>query len=443
MEFIKNNFKYLVLFVFFLLIYVVLCYVNTSYDVIWEYGFSHAIRIGEVPYRDFNTISTPLYIFLMSLGLFIYDGLLTYLVEQALFMTVLFYLFFKMFDKKAWLILPVMAFPLFQQFNGTYNFLCLFLVVLLIYLEENKKSDYVIGVVLGLLILSKQTIGLPILIFSCIGIRNIKSIGKRIVACIIPVIVFFIYLIGTGSLEFFIDLCFLGLFDFGTSNGNYLGLGAIVCMVIVLGLLYLIIKNPKKINYYYVLGSFFFAFPIFDFCHMGYFMTIVFLLILPQINLKHPTIFSAIMMGVLLGMNILVTGINYSEVSMLRVVPKFEEYVQTKTNKKKIINVYNKYLEYKKRDALMVGEQAMFYDIAVNNPITYFDVTLRGNYGYNGTNKMIQKVKNIQQQIFFIDMNRYKYLNDKNQLDKKLIKYIIEHSKKIDDVENYVVYLKE
>ena len=36
-------------------------------DEVWNYGFAYAISNGEIPYRDFNMVVTPLYSFLISI----------------------------------------------------------------------------------------------------------------------------------------------------------------------------------------------------------------------------------------------------------------------------------------------------------------------------------------------------------------------------------------
>ena len=88
--------------------YVCFFYENCSFDVIWNYGFAHAIRKGEIPYLDFNTISTPLYSFLMSLFLFIKDDMFMFMIGQSLLVTILFYMFFRTFNNRAYLLLPIL-----------------------------------------------------------------------------------------------------------------------------------------------------------------------------------------------------------------------------------------------------------------------------------------------------------------------------------------------
>ena len=110
MSIIKNNLKYLLYFIFFLL--CLLLFQNNNLDNMWNYGMAHAIRIGEVPYKDFNIISTPLYPIVMSLGLFIKDSYLVYLIEQSILCTILVFFLEKIMDKKYLILLPFLFFAL-------------------------------------------------------------------------------------------------------------------------------------------------------------------------------------------------------------------------------------------------------------------------------------------------------------------------------------------
>ena len=64
---IKNNYKYVITFIF---VFILIWWIGSCRhfgDPINNYGFSHALINGEIPYLDFNTISTPLYSFFSSL----------------------------------------------------------------------------------------------------------------------------------------------------------------------------------------------------------------------------------------------------------------------------------------------------------------------------------------------------------------------------------------
>ena len=122
-KFVEKNLKYILIFIFFLIIYQFLGFANMYGDPIANYGFSHAIRNGEIPYVDFNTISTPLYAFVMSIGLYLVDNYLMFIIEQSILVTIMFYFLYKMYDKKAYIVLLSLILFGFYGLLPTYNFL--------------------------------------------------------------------------------------------------------------------------------------------------------------------------------------------------------------------------------------------------------------------------------------------------------------------------------
>ena len=440
MEFIKRNIKYILLFIFFVCILSFVCFENTSFDFLWSYGFSHALKMGEIPYKDFNTIATPLYIFIMSSILFIKDSFIVFIIFQALLSTILFYFIFKYIGKKGWLLFPVLAFPFFVSFIGTYNFLVFLLLVILFYLEDNNKNDYLIGFILGLLVLSKQTIGGVAVLLNLIFLYDIKRIGKRIIGISIPSILFFIYLLITGSLNSFINLGFLGLFDFGSSNGSF-KLLTIISILMVVGIFIYYLRN-KDIKCSYLISSFFFTFPLFDFNHFNLFLSLCVLFILTKVNVNEKKIMSIsfILLLLILLFNVLIKIDFYKNLEFLN-LKHFEYYLVQKKDKKDFNKIYTKYNSYS--NSIMISTDSMMFDVASNRDITYFDMPLTGNYGLKGTTSMINKVSNMHDKVFFINICSYKELKDNTQLDYKLIKYVINNSKKIDKVGCYNIYYKE
>ena len=95
LKFIKNNFKYFI--VFFIVFFALIFFGHLNcYDSIWNYGFSYAFAIGEIPFRDFNMITPGFYNFIMSLGLHISHNYLVFLIEQAILITLTFLIVYKM-----------------------------------------------------------------------------------------------------------------------------------------------------------------------------------------------------------------------------------------------------------------------------------------------------------------------------------------------------------
>lgn len=433
--------KYFGLFLFFLALFSFMCSDLTYYDFIWNYGFSHAIKMGEIPYLDFNTISTPLYGFFMAIFLLIWDNFLMFLIAQAILCTFFAGLLFKYIGKKAWLLLLIMAFPLFKAFIGTYNFLALILLVILFIMEDSNKNDFLVGVILGLLILTKQSIGGIVLITNLLFIGNIRKILKRLIGVLIPSSIFIGYLLVTKSLNSFIDLCFLGLFDFSATNGNLfssLGFLAVILLLVVI----LRYFKTKDVKCSYVIGSFFLAFPLFDYYHFSMFFTIFCLLFIKEIKFEENYLvkMSIILLGLTICFNILVRIDSYKHLSFSG-FSKFEYFLMRDDQKERFQKLVKKYQE--NDSSIIVGDHAMMIDIITDRQISYFDMTLKGNYGYNGTEKMINKVERLTNVYFYIDVEKMKAAGDKTQLDYKLLSTIIKESKLIDKIDSYCVYYKK
>lgn len=407
----------------------------------WNYGFSHAIAQGEIPYVDFNIIAGPLYSFVMSLGLKIWDNYLMFMIEQALLCTLFFALCFKYVGRRGWLLLPLMAFPFFKTFIGTYNFMAMLLLLYLFYLEDSNKNDIYIGVLLGLLIFTKQTIGGVVLILNLLFLRDKGRILKRILGVSLVSILFLIYFLWTGSFLEFIDLCFLGLFDFGNNNGNYINIYVVLSIIIILYIINYYFKN-KDIKCSYVIGSFFFAFPIFDYYHFNMFFTIVALFFIKKIEIsaKYIRNFSIFLTTLILLFGILLKKDFYKDLEFLE-FDRFSYYLVRSNDKKEFSDVFNEYQKYD--NAFMIGDCSMLFDVASNKKITYFDVPLKGNYGYNGTRKVIKRVSKMHNVVFFIDFKKFKAYGDREQLDYNLLKFVIDNSKKIDSVGDYNIYYKK
>ena len=446
MDFIKKNYRYFLFFFFsFFVVFVLICK-DITFDPINEYGMSHAIRMGEVPYKDFNTVSTPLFIIFSSLGLFFYDSFAVYLIEACLLYTLAYFSFQKILGKNSILIVFAMCLILFRCFIPTYNTMAFTLIIFLMYLERKKVPDIWIGVVLGLLVLSKQTIGIPVFLITCIGIREWKRIWDRTKGCLIVGGVFILYLLLTGAFTSFFDLCLFGLFDFG-SNNHLLTPSFIICTcLMVLTTLYFLKKDSKNILFYYALGAVFLVIPICDFSHFPYYLPIFLIPIIEKYNEKISlkylpyallVVFICINIGLRLDYlkNVTFSPFHHFEGTLM--------YEPSIPRVQKILDRMGECSSYEVIDAM-----GMFSSIVLDQNINYFDVPLHGNYGYLGTKGMMKKVDSLTDTYFFINE---KYLekfergeiNQYTQMDYELIRYVVDHSEKIEDLNHLAIYYKK
>jgi hypothetical protein len=419
-------------------------------DTIVNYGFSYAITKGEIPYNDFNLVLPLFSPFIYSIPLLFTKSIISIYLFQSLLLVFLFLILEKLLSKKVYLLFPLILLgypiPLISCLFPGYNFILLFLIILLIYLEKINYNDYIIGIIIGLCIITKHTIGLFLFLPSLIYLKNYKKIGKRIIGILLPCFIFLIYLLLSNSLSNFINLCILGLFDFMKSNyyiKNYL-----ILFIFILGLIYLlysIIKNKKNINNYYVLVSILFVFPLIDDYHVSFFILLVLILILLNYKKRFTNkllINYSIIFSILLTIIWTFIVFNYDNYKFI----SYNNYPLRYLNESDITsyNKINNYIKESNYNVILfgIGTENYFYKITNNLNITYFDLPNYGNYGYDSYNKMIEKFNSLENSIILINMNVF-LDNYSGQYYKELAEYIINNYKEIDEVSRYKVYIKE
>ena len=429
----KKYIKYILVFVIVYLILVLFGSNNT--DNIWNYGMAHAIRIGELPYRDFNTISTPFFPYLMSLGLFIYDSYGVYLLEQTILVTILFYYIYKLIGNKTYIFFSVASLWFFYFIFPSYNFLSFLLIIMILYLDIKKNdSNKLIGFLLGLLLITKHSIGIIFLICSIISTKSIKKSMNRFLYSMIPIVIFLLYLVFNNTFNNFIDLCFLGISDFASKN--HLFSQYFVDVLLLVSLIYLIYSFIKyrgdKLNYY-LLGSYIFIVPIVDFLHFNFLLLFFTLIILYRFKKKININVNLIIIAIFINSFIVnLSMIDYLKDYKFSNNKHFRMYLVTKEIDNYIDDILNKYNSYD--NSYIISMCSMFFDIASDKKITYFDIPLYGNFGHNGLDKMIDKINNSHDTYYFVkkETNR--------QYAMELYKNIKNNGEYIDSIYDYSIY---
>lgn len=434
---LKIIIKYVFLFLIFLVFTLILSPVNI--DEIWNYGFSYNIYKGLIPYKDFNMVLTPLYPMIMAGFLHIFGkGILSIHIVNAIILCFSSHLLFKMYGKKAYLIIILFFLPFYLTFPS-YNTFLVVLTIILIFLEKEKKDnkniDYLIGVVLGLLILTKQTVGFCVLIGSMIYAGNKNKIGKRVAGCLIPILVFTIYLIATNSYSQFFDLCFLGLLDF-SKNSQGFNVYTIITIILLLINIYLIVKEKDKLAYY----SLFFSsitIPICDLAHLSPYLVIISNFIIPKIK-KDLINYKALFVSSVLIASILVFSDNYdgAKSAYPNDLNNFNYRYISKTHydlTKKILN----WMDGKKEQIIFLDANAYYFRLIRDEKIGYIDLINQGNWGYHGSKKLLKTLSQYKNTYFFINKEDYK---SHNQIDKNTLEYIFKNGEKKEEINCYEIY---
>ncbi len=440
-----SNFKYLFLFCYFFYC-LVLAYNLMRGDSYVNFGFSYAVSRGEVAYLDFNMVIPPFAPWLYSIFLFLRSSILVFYLEQAFLLTLFFYFLFRLIGNKTWIYLVLLSIPfpiaMVSVIFPGYNFLLLFFLLLLIYCEKKKKSDYLIGILLGLSFLTKQTVGGLFVLASIYYLFvDYKKVIKRAIGFFIPVLVTFFILLCQGSFLSFLDLCFFGLFDFGHQNLSIDWFYLVVFLIAFLVLIIRIIRKPRDISNYYVLLFSSCVYPIIDYYHVSLFLAGFFILLLMDGDIRRKISYHVIFF--VLSLSIIwfvIQNIYYDDLEIIH-YPNFEFSLISRSYHD-VVEKIDSYLESLDDDVIyfLRGSENYFFKIKNNLDITYFDLPNYGNYGYGGTQKIIKRLENIHHGYVVVDVDAYQSKDSLQQYIKEAVSYIKERGKLVKEIGFYQVY---
>lgn len=440
-----------VILIFFTFVYFLLCLIFTynvySVDSYINYSFSYALRIGEVAYKDFNLIVPIFSPFLYSLFLLFSKSMFFFYMGQASLLTLMFCFIYKYIKEKSLIILFILSLPILgfsMIYYPSYNFLFLFIVLGLIMLEESKinHKDKLIGLLTGILVITKHTLGILFFIPSLIYLFKDKKIFfKRLKFSFIPIGSFIIYLIVTNSFKEFINLGILGLFDFSKSNFESSLILIILTLLIILYSIFKFIKT-KNIKYIYLLLFSFIVIPIFDYYHFVY-LAVLFLIVLfsdLKFNLNNFIRKILVILIFIIPFSFTYLQFNIADLKLYKFNNIYR--VMNKDNYK-IISSLNEYLDSSKKEIIYLcgANDNMFFKIINNKEIGYYDLLNYGNYGYDGTKKVINKLKKEKDVLFVLEKG---YIGNSNtQYIQEASNYVMDNSKKVYENDAFFVYYKE
>lgn len=403
-------------------------------DEIWNYGFTYNIANGLIPYKDFNMVITPFYPFLGALFLMIFGkSLFVYHIFNALICTGIFYFMKITLNKSYYIVYSILL--LFSLPN--YSLFSILLLYIILYLEDNKKNDFLIGIFIGLTFLTKQNIGIMFILPSILT-KKFKQIKNRTIGFIIPNIICLLYLIVTDSLLSFIDYAFLGLSSFAENNILFSMWGTLtIIAVIYLIYQYVITKDIKVL---YLLAFQIIAYPIFDTYHvlipfipvLGYFLS--------KLNLvvKVTQVAFVVFIGIVFAYNInnILNGNNRfpndTNVCKMRILDD-----NTISNIKEVSN----YLKENK-DVYIINDKAYVYKLESDIPINKFDLLNDGNLGKDGDIRLIKEIeyKCREKVCTFLMREDEIYDNTLTQTNRKIINYINDNYKKVGKIIDLTIY---
>ena len=102
------------------------------------------------------------------------------------------------------------------------------------------------------------------------------------------------------------------------------------------------------------------------------------------------------------------------------------------------ITEVNKYIKVNKdRKIIILTADAYYFKIINDMKVDKLDLINNGNYGYNGSNKIIKEINKNKDALFIINEIDF---NKDSQIDYQAIQYVKDHGKKISSIDFYDVY---
>lgn len=467
-----------------------------NYDEIWNFNIARCISNGLVPYRDISMIVTPLAgcieaIFLKIFGSEMIVARILAIALMAGSYFIIHKIFIKLNVREELSYLFVLCLVLLNQSSifMDYNYMLLMLSLILLFMDlkykgkRSRRIQIALGIIGGLCICTKQTIGLLIcfaLVLNRLLFVKNKSDFKielttmlfRFIGILIPSAIFVLYMLITKSFGAFWDYCVLGISTFSnrityTSLIESQKIGAWLAIIVPLTLIgnlvyvvYCKIKNKEFSNIFIVLfysiPMFLFAYPIFDEFHM-YIASILSLILLGNdlsflfkfLGKKlsfNTNKFIAEMTGIVAVLVMVLYTAN-TEVNTMEVLSELSKYKQL--NHFKYIFVDNElndmimktdeYMAKQEKAVYILDPNSAMYMIPSNRYTKDYDLFMLGNFGKGGEDKLIERIKNEEAQ--------YLILSDDYALNwqtpMKVREYVKENMKRIGNVGQLDVYENE
>lgn len=218
-------------------------------DELWNFNTAKQIGGGLIPYKEISMITTPLTPWVSSIclniiGVNVFNFRILTAIMVSLIALVTMLVCKELTGKKffAFVTTMILSSMFLINYRLDYNVttIILLLIILLAELKLKKKyseeteskipvwvNHFIIGIVSGLAILNKQTLGLfiglavcivPLLFFKKENKKEVfKNVLYRIAGMIIPIAIFVVYLLISGTFQDFIDYAILGIKHFDNS----------------------------------------------------------------------------------------------------------------------------------------------------------------------------------------------------------------------------------
>ena len=336
--------------------------------------------------------------------------------------------------------------------------------------EKTRKNIIIQAIITILVILTKQNIGIYYLIGNIIYIifsenalkTKIKEILKYMSIIILGGLIFILYLLMDNNLYNFLSYTFGGVLEFANENIIF-DYPAIIYMISIISINILmsiffikkeIITQKQKENIKILLifsvvlaGA---CYPIFNWMHimMGTYLMIINIVYMIYILFedfkekikKIVTIINIVIILVMIGFSSYsmyewIKAVTSAEYPYLWEEPFFGGII-SKENYEENIKIIQ-YIQENEKNVIVCSNKAGLYMVPLNRNNGDFDLPFKGNFGIEGENGLIEKVKKMENTQFLISNNENE---DIYQESKKVKEYIRNNKRHVGEIGDFDIY---
>lgn len=461
----------------------------TTSDELWNFQSINKMCNGFQIYKDFNVIITPLF---FIIGKILFDILganfLTFRIYNIIITTALYfttYLLLKSIkiSKKnsaiITLILVMFKKYLMVRAQANYTTMALMLCVIgiIFCIKKNKYNTIIQGIIVFLIFYTKQNIGVyygtSLFFFEILSKNDIKEKIKRLliefITFITLVILSLIIFYMNNNLYDFINYTFLGIKEFANENILILPdsmITIIFLLIINLTFTIIYIKNKKigiseneKENLItlncFAIPLLLISWPIVNDVHsiMAIHISIILFVYIVNIMIKRIDIeiSKKIINGILIFLctatcgfsiiNFYIWTINKNDIKQKYNINEESPFYGGVIPEERIenINKVTNYIESRPNNVIVLSYKAALYMVALQRNNGDMDLPFKGNFGRDGENGIIEKIKNMENVEILITKDE----EDKIWQESELVRnYIIENMEKIGEIEEFEIWRK-
>ena len=87
---------------------------------------------------------------------------------------------------------------------------------------------------------------------------------------------------------------------------------------------------------------------------------------------------------------------------------------------------------------VFLNSNGYYFRIINDMKISYIDLINTGNFGYDGSNKLLREIKKKKNAIFLVDRSELSLVK---QTDKQALNYVLDNGKRIGKIDFYEIYV--